>query len=158
MLCAGAGARKSESNAEPEQSAGKSGQSVAATGQRCAEGKYHTTANPLRETTNRNLQSRHGAGIKSAHEGEHPVAQRELGLPNRKQYIDQVRVAVVQRMREARDYKGAPRRRMTRRRARDRCDTRQTGQCQNPGCCMWMQYRMSTRYGKTENLESCLDV
>ncbi len=39
-----------------------------------------------------------GAGIRRAHGGQHAVTQRELALPDRQQHIDQIRIAVVERV------------------------------------------------------------
>ena len=44
----------------------------------------------------RNLQTRHGAGIEPAKNGEETVAQCEFGLPDRQQHVDRIGEAVVQ--------------------------------------------------------------
>ena len=49
----------------------------------------------------RNLQARHGAGVAGAQQPERRIAEAELGLPDRQHHVDQIGVAVVQRMRAA---------------------------------------------------------
>ncbi len=56
---------------------------------------------PLREQRGWNLETGHGAGKAGAQQTERGIADAELSLPERQHNVDQIGVAVVQRMRAA---------------------------------------------------------
>ena len=56
----------------------------------------------------RDLQARHGAGVDHAQHADGGVTQPELGLPDRQSDPDQIRIAVMQRVRAAGDAERTP--------------------------------------------------
>ena len=102
MLRAGAEpADQKRDHQGPEAHAG-AGDQIADARQRCAQRQHQRQAKPLREQRGWNLESRHGAGVAGAQQTERRIADAELGLPERQHDVDQIGVAVVQRMCAAR--------------------------------------------------------
>ena len=62
---------------------------------------------PLGQQPGGNLEARHGAGEEAAQQAELRIAEPELRLPDRQQHVDEIGVAVVQRVRAAGDAGGA---------------------------------------------------
>jgi hypothetical protein len=65
---------------------------------RGARGKRDLAAEPLGDEAGRQLQPRHRADIERAQQADLGVAEPELRLPDRQQHIEQVGVAIVQRV------------------------------------------------------------
>src|SRR5947207_14654383 len=85
----------------------RAGQAEACAGERRAERKHRGGAETLRDQPGGDLQPRHGAGKQAAQQPELRISEPELLLPNRQHDVDQVGVAVMQRMRAAGDAGGA---------------------------------------------------
>ena len=64
-------------------------------------------ADPMRRGSDRDLETRHDAGIERAQYANRRIAQREFGLPNRQQDVERVGKAVMHRVGAARDPEGA---------------------------------------------------
>ena len=54
------------------------------------------------------MQARHGASVDHAQHADRGVTQAELGLPDRQADPDQIRIAVMQRVRAAGDAERTP--------------------------------------------------
>ena len=111
MLGAGAGAGDEQRGAEPDAPPDEPGERVAERRRARCRAPARRGRRTARRAGRQGLQRRHGAGEKPAQQRERAVAKAEFGLPDRQQHVDQVGVAVVQRMRGAgdRERAGGPR-------------------------------------------------
>ena len=108
MLGAGAKPADRERDKQRRKTSAGAGQAIAESGQRSAKRQHRGGAEPLRQKRSRNLHARHRAGEDGAQQAERRVGQAEFGLPKRQHDVDQIGVAVVQRVSGARDGGGAP--------------------------------------------------
>jgi hypothetical protein len=81
----------------------RAGQAIAKTGKRGAERQHQRRAKLFRNEARGNLQARHGADEYAAQNPERRIIETEFGLPQRQHDVDEVGVAVVQRVRHRRD-------------------------------------------------------
>lgn len=95
MLRAGSTARYRQRHAQTEQATRHAGDCIAQCGEQRADREDGATAEALRETSCRQLQRRHRAGIEAAQDSQGREVESELGLPYGQQRIDHVRIAVV---------------------------------------------------------------
>ncbi len=79
----------------------EAGHAEADAGKRRTERQHEGHAEALREPPRRNLQSGKGEREHRLHQAEHGVAQPEFALPYRQHHIDEIGIAVVQRVRAA---------------------------------------------------------
>src|SRR6266436_5845327 len=84
------------------------GDAIAKTSKRSAGRQYDRRAKPLGEKTAGNLQTCHRADEYAAQHAEFGKTQSKLGLPQRQQHIDEIRIAIMQRMRTARNHDSVP--------------------------------------------------
>ncbi len=102
VLRAAAGAAEQEADSEPDEAARGAGDRVAGRTEQRAENQHRAGAEHPGEPARRHLQGRQGAIVEGPQEGQGDVVEAELRLPDRQQHVDQVRVAVVQGVVEAR--------------------------------------------------------
>ena len=103
MLRAGADSTD-EQRAEQHRKTGTgAGQAIAEAGQRGAERKHDRAADPFGKQAGGNLQAGHGADEHAAQHAERRIVETKLRLPQRQHDVDQVGIAIVQRMRHRRD-------------------------------------------------------
>src|SRR5207302_10190744 len=98
MLRAGAkpaDEQRDDQHREPRTRARKA---IAEPGEGGAEREHSRRAKPFGQQPGWNLEARHGADENAAQEAELGVAETELRPPRRQQDIDEVGIAVVQRM------------------------------------------------------------
>ena len=107
MLRARAHAADEERDDQEPEAGARAGQAVAGAGKRGAEREHRGRTQAFGDEPGGNLQAGHGAGEQRAQQPELGIAEPELLLPDRQHDIDQVGIAVVQRMRTAGDAGGA---------------------------------------------------
>ena len=108
MLGAGAEPADEQRGHQHGEAGAGAGQAIAEAGERGAEREHRGGAQPFGHQACRNLEARHGAGEQAAQQPELGIAEPELPLPDRQQDVDEIGVAVVQRVRPAGDGGGAP--------------------------------------------------
>lgn len=108
MLRARTGARNRQCRAQAEQAAGASRKRVTAPRQRGAQREHDAAVDAFSQPARGKLQDGHRARVTRAKDRERGISQTEFGLPDRQQHIDQIAVAVVQRMRRSRKDERAP--------------------------------------------------
>ena len=108
MLRAGADAGEQERTDQHRKTRAHAGEAIADTGERGAEREHDRGAKSLGEVAGRNLQRRHGAGEHAAQHAERGIGQGEFGLPQRQHDVDEIGIAVVQRVRDTGNTGGAP--------------------------------------------------
>ena len=86
----------------------QAGNAKADAGERGAERQHDGHAKPFCQPPGRNLQTGKRQREHGLHQPEHGIAEAELALPDRQHYVDEVGVAVVQRVRAAGNAHGAP--------------------------------------------------
>ena len=77
------------------------GEAIAEAGQGGAGGKHRGGTDTFGKCCGRNLEACQGATVHRAQQADCGIAQAELGLPDRQSNPDEIRVAVVQRVRAA---------------------------------------------------------
>jgi hypothetical protein len=95
--CAGQRERQTQS----QHAAGLPREEIAERRERCAKHQHDLSADPFGDAADRDLKSGLGAGIEPAHQGQEPIAQGELGLPDRQKHVDQVGVPIMEGVVEA---------------------------------------------------------
>jgi len=109
MLRAGAETAEQQGHQQYRQTAGLAGNQVSHTGQRGTAHQQPLTAPASRQPAGQQLERRHHAGIGTAQQTHHGIADAKLGLPDRQQDIDQIGQPVMHRMGAAgRDQRTAP--------------------------------------------------
>ena len=103
MLRAGAEPGDEQDRDQRRIAADERRKTIAEPGERGPGGEHQRRAEPLAQQAGGNLEARHGAGEHAAQQADRRVAQAELRLPDRQHHVDQVGVAVVQRVRAAGD-------------------------------------------------------
>ncbi len=106
MLRRGAETADHERRHQPGKAA-QSRQTIAKAGQGGAAREHGGCAPALGQKAGGNLQSRHGAGEHAAQQADRGIAEAELGLPDRQHDVDQIGIAVVQRVRAGGDRQSA---------------------------------------------------
>src|SRR5260370_7726151 len=103
MLRAGAEPGAEERRHEQTDPRARARETVPDTGERRAKSEEKSRAEPLSQQPRWNLEACHGAGEQGAQEPKLGITKPELLLPDRQQHIDQIGIAVVQRVRAAGD-------------------------------------------------------
>ena len=85
----------------------RSGEAIAEPGERGATGKDRGSAKLPGQHACRNLKDGHRSGEQAAQQANRGIAQAEFDLPDRQHHINQIGIAVVQRMRARSDAEGA---------------------------------------------------
>ena len=98
MLRAAAGARQRQREAQDDEAARGAGKRVARRADERAEHQHRAQAEPAGERGGRHLQPGQRADVERAQQRQGDVAEAELRLPDREEHVDQVGVAVVERM------------------------------------------------------------
>ena len=83
-------------------------QTITDTGKRGAKRQHERRAKSLRQVACGNLQNCHGADERAAEEPERGIGQAKFGLPQWQHDVDEVGIAVMQCMGDARDRGRAP--------------------------------------------------
>ena len=107
MLGAGSKPGAEERHHEDTQAGAGAGEAIAYAAERGSKRKEKSSAGSLGQQPRRNLETGHGAGEQPAQEPELGIAEPELLLPDRQQDVDQIGIAVVQRVRAARHARNA---------------------------------------------------
>src|SRR5262249_13216954 len=107
MLQARAEAADEQGDHEEAEARARAREAIPGSRERRAERKYRCGAEALGDQPGGNLETGHGAGEQPAQQPEFGVAKPELLLPDRQHDVDQIGVAVMQRMRAAGDAGGA---------------------------------------------------
>src|SRR5262245_32839345 len=107
MLSAGAEPADEQRDDEQAEARARAGKAIAGAGERGAERQHRRRAEALGDEPGGNLEAGHGAGEQPAQQPELRIAKPEFFLPDRQHDVDQIGVAVVQRMRGAGDAGGA---------------------------------------------------
>ena len=107
MLRARAHAADKERNGQEPETGARAGQAVAGAGKRSSEREHRGRTQTFGDEPRGNLQAGHGAGEQRAQQPELGKAQPELPLPDRQHHINEVGIAVVQRVGAAADGGGA---------------------------------------------------
>ena len=92
---------------EQAEARARAGETIAGADERRAERQHRRRAHALGDEPGGNLEAGHGAGEQPAQQPELGVTKPELLLPDRQHDVDQIGVAVMQRMRGAGDAGGA---------------------------------------------------
>ncbi len=108
MLGAGPEPAEEQRRHEQAEAGAGAGQAIADAGERGAQRQHRRGAEALGNQPGGNLEARHGAGKEPAQQAELGIAKSELLLPDRHHHVDQIGVAVVQRVRAAGDACGSP--------------------------------------------------
>src|SRR5215510_12659108 len=103
MLRTRAKAADEKRNNQSDDTTAQPGKNIAKTGQRRAEGKHGGSTKTFGEKARGNLKAGKRAGEHCFHEPKRGKAETEFGLPDRQHHIDEIGIAVVQRMRAAGD-------------------------------------------------------
>ena len=107
MLGAGAEPADEQRDHQQAKARARAGQAIAGAGERGAACEDRGGAQAFGDQPGGNLEAGHGAGEQSAQQAELRIAEPELLLPDRQHHVDQIGVAVMQRMRTARHAGGA---------------------------------------------------
>ncbi len=108
MLRAAPRAGQHQGDAEADEAARQARERVSASAERRAHDEHGPRPEKPGEPGRGHLQGRQGTGVERAQQGEGRVVQAELPLPHGQEHVDQVRVAVVQGVVDARDHERAP--------------------------------------------------
>ena len=108
MLRAGAEPADEQRGHQRDDAAAEAGKTIANTGERGAEREHDRRTEALGQEARGNLKARQRAGEHRLHQPERGKAEAEFVLPDRQHDVDQVGIAVVQRMRAAGDAERAP--------------------------------------------------
>ena len=108
MLRAGAEAADEQRGHQRGDAGAQAGEAIADAGERGAERQHDRRAVPLGQKARGNLKAGERAGEHRLHQPERGKAEAEFVLPDRQHHVDQVGVAVVQRVRAAGDAERAP--------------------------------------------------
>src|SRR5450756_2182660 len=108
MLRAGAQPGHEQRGHQRGDAAAEAGEAIAEAGERGAEREHDRRAEPLGQQARGNLKASERAGEYRLHQPERGKAEAEFVLPDRQQDVDQVGIAVVQRMRAAGHAERAP--------------------------------------------------
>ena len=106
MLRAGAEPADEERDQQHSEAGAGAGQAIAQPGERSAGGEHRGGAEALRRQAGGNLQARHRRDKHAAQRAKRRIIEPELRLPYRQHDVDEVGVAVVQRMRDRGDRRG----------------------------------------------------
>src|SRR5689334_10787985 len=103
MLRAGTKPADEEGGNQGGNSGGQPDEDIAETGQRRTEREYGRGAKTLGQKARGNLKTGKRAREHGFHDAERGETQSEFALPDRQHHVDEVGIAVVQRMRAASD-------------------------------------------------------
>ena len=100
----------------------------------CADCNYRTPADPLCQAAHGYLQSCHCPGVKPTHKGQHAISESKFRLPHWEEDVDQVRVPIVQSVRDTCNHQRTPRLRMSSGRANVQRSCQQARHWRSPPC------------------------
>ena len=108
MLRAGTDAADQERDHEHGKAGARAGDAETDAGKRGAKRQYRRRPGTVGELAGRNLKSRHGAGEHRPQRADRCIGQPEFGLPYRQHDIENVGIAVMQRVRAGCDRERPP--------------------------------------------------